>query len=317
MKTLALNLIFVTVFCLCVMPMPNVEASAGLTDSPAFLTDRIPPRSTGAMTGSTFARYVSGMDRTARERAIVGELLKGNIPDFLRKLKEVRFIQRFADGKTITATIFAMPDYLAIGSDQDFLLIPMDLYSAVEIAVKFGFILPTRKIVDAIFKQSDKHFAPEPMQPGPQMTSTEYYLRHNQTIEEQRLAMGFSPGALVSGHKKDVVLTNRLARTIGKIAIYGWHRLSGVPIQPLSTVHNATYADYSHGIRLVSDTVLIDNERRSILEVLKDPQLSSLLSDEGVIGVMGDIQQYLPVNSGKSDGPTTILSDLKGSSSPR
>ncbi|HAM51770.1 MAG TPA: hypothetical protein DCP92_14205 [Nitrospiraceae bacterium] len=269
-----------------------------------------------AMTGSAFARYVSGMDRAGREHAIVDELLKGNIPDFLRKLKPVRFIQRFADGKTTTATIFAMPDYLAIGSDQDYLLIPMNLYSAIEIAVKFGFILPTRKIVDAIFKQSDGHFPPEPMQAGPQMTSTEYYLRHNQTIEEQRLTMGFSLGELVSGHKKDVVLTNRLARTIGKIAIYGWHRLSGVPIQPLSTVHNATYADYSHGIRLVSDTVLIDNKPQSIYDVLKDPKLSSLLSDEGIIGIMGNIRQFLPVNPREQDGPRTILSDLKGSSSP-
>jgi hypothetical protein len=316
MKQRALNFLFVLVLCMCLLPQTAIGAE--LKDAPSFLTAKIPSRPSLAMTGSMFARYVTGMDRAAREHAIIAELLKGNIPDFLRKLKPVRFAQRSADGKTMTATIFAMPDYLAIGSDQDFLRIPMDLYSAVEVAVKFGFILPTRRIVDAIFKQSDVHFSPEPMQAGPQMTSTEYYLRHNQTIEEQRLTMGFSLGALVSGHKKDVVLTNRLARTIGKIAIYGWHRLSGVPIQPLSTVHNATYADYSHGIRFVSDIILIDSEPRSIFDVLKDPKLSSLLSDEGVIGVMGDIRQFLPVtvNPRETDRPTTIFSDLKESSSP-
>lgn len=48
------------------------------------------------------------------------------------------------------ATIFVMPDYLSIGSDHDFLLIPMNLYTTVEIAAKTGFILPTKKMVDQI-----------------------------------------------------------------------------------------------------------------------------------------------------------------------
>ena len=74
-----------------------------------------------------------------------------------------------------------------------------------------------------------------------------------------------------------------MAHEIGKIAIYGWHRLTGIPIQPLSTVHGATYADYSHGIRLVSDVVLIDQEPRSLYGVLEDPRLAKILSDEGPI----------------------------------
>jgi hypothetical protein len=90
-------------------------------------------------------------------------------------------------------------------------------------------------------------------------------------------------GVLLSGHKKDLVMTNRLARAIGKIAIYGWHRLTGIPIQPLSTVHDATYADYSHGIRLVSDVALIDQKPKSLYSVLEDPRLSQVVSDEGPI----------------------------------
>ena len=102
-------------------------------------------------------------------------------------------------------------------------------------------------------------------------------------IKEQRLALGCPLGALISGHKKDVVLTNRLRETIGRIAIYGWHRLSGIPIQPLTIVHGANYADYSHGIRLISNVVLIDGQPRSIYEVLEDPKLAPILSDEGPI----------------------------------
>lgn len=73
---------------------------------------------------------------------------------------------------------------------------------------------------------------------------------------------------MVSGHKKDLVLTNLLAARPSQIAIQGWHRASGAPIQPLSTVHGAHYVDYSHGVRLISQTALVNGERRSIYEIL-------------------------------------------------
>lgn len=242
-----------------------------------------PSESHRAFTGSQFAAYVTGMDSRQREQAILKELLGGNLPGFLRNLAPVKLSYRPPDGKPITATVFVMPEYLAIGSDQDFLRIPMNLYTASTIAASMGYILPTRKIVNAIYEQSAFHFSPEPMTAGPQMRSTEYYRIHNEKIEQQSHALGVTLGALVSGHKKDVVLTNLLASNPGRIAIFGWHRLSGAPIQPLSTVHGACYADYSHGIRLVSETVLVEGERRSIYDVLQDPVLSRVLSDEGPI----------------------------------
>ena len=127
----------------------------------------------------------------------------------------------------------------------------MNLYTAESVASHFGFILPTKKIVDAIYAQSTYHLSPQPMTAGPQMRSMEYYRTHNQMIQDQLHARGIPLGDLISGHKKDVVVTNRFANNEGKIAIYGWHRALGDPIQPLSTVHGAFYADYSHGIRLI------------------------------------------------------------------
>ena len=235
------------------------------------------------MTGSQFARHIFGIRGKTREQAILTQLQAGNLPEFERKLKPVRLDHVFEDGRRRTATIFVMPDYLAVGSNGDFLRVPMNLHTASTIASQFGFILPTKKMVDAIYAQSACHLAPEPLKPGPQMCSTDYYVAHNRKIREQRLALGEQAGELISGHKKDVVLTNRLSRNEGKIAIYGWHRPTGVPIQPLSTVHGASYADYSHGIRLVSDIVLIDGEPRSIYEVLRDPELAKILSQEGTI----------------------------------
>ena len=142
------------------------------------------------------------MDDATREAAIVTQLMEGNIPDFLRILKPVRLIDRSASGKKTTATLFVMPDYLAIGADGDFLRMPMRLSTATDIATRFHFVLPTKKMVDAIFAQADLQLAPEPLPPGPQMRSTAYFLQHNSLVEAQRLSFGRPLGSLVTGQKR-------------------------------------------------------------------------------------------------------------------
>jgi hypothetical protein len=67
------------------------------------------------------------------------------------------------------------------------------------------------------------------------------------------------------------------------VVIYGWHQLNGQPIQPVYNGHGETYADYSHGIRLVLDSVLVDGVAKTFLQLLADPVFSVLISDEGVI----------------------------------
>jgi hypothetical protein len=253
------------------------------------LTREIPSRSSDDLTGSQFAQYVSKISSQDREAAILEEISKGNLPEFLRNLVPVELHGELANGQSLTATIFVTPDYLAIGSDSDFLRMPMNLHTAVTVAERFGFILPTRKMVDAIYLQSSYHLMPQPLPAGPQMRSTEYYSTHNQMIESQMRAMGAQLGALVSGDKKDVVMSNRLLTNVGRIAIYGWHRGPGEPIQPLSTVHGANYADYSHGIRLVSEWALVNGKLQSIRQLLQNPATAKVLSDEGPIHLNLDL----------------------------
>jgi len=164
----------------------------------------------------------------------------------------------------------------------------MNLETAAAVVDRLGFVLPTKKIVDAIYRQSAFHFVPQPLPAGPQMRSTAYYQAHNEMIEKQARSRGIPDGPLVSGDKKDVVITNLLARKQGRIAIYGWHLPTGAPIQPLSTVHGACYADYSHGIRLVSATAVVDGKLRSLAKMLQDPSLARLFSDEGPIRQVWD-----------------------------
>jgi len=242
--------------------------------------DRIPARLAGAPTGSQFAEDTKAFTDSERQRAAVSEIKHGNIPNFLRTLKAVRMEGRLPTGQTATATIWVMPDYLAIGCNEDFLRIPLTMPSATDVANEFGFSLPTPKIVDTIHAQSDFQFEPIPMRPGPMMRSSEYCLRHQRMTEKQRA--GRPLDELVSGHKKDVVLTTRLRDYLGRVAIYGWLRRDGEPIQPLSRWHGQDYADYSHGIRLVWETVWIDGVPHSLYDVLKDPNLAPLLTYEKV-----------------------------------
>ncbi|MGW8193451.1 MAG: hypothetical protein ACWGOX_04225 [Desulforhopalus sp.] len=267
-----------------------------------YLTRQIPERSARTLTGSQFVDLVAKLDEQKREHIIEEQLLQGNMPRFLRKLKPVRLQQLSDNGRLMHATIFVTPDYLAIGSQDDFIRVPMDYHTATKVATQFGFILPTRRMVDAIYNQSEQHFTPQPLPPGPQMRSTGYYQRHNQEILHQRHDRGIALGQLVSGHKKDVVISNRLKSKPGRVAIYGWHRSNGKPIQPLSTVHGAGYADYSHGVRLVSDQMLVDGEIRSIYDVLKDPELASLVSDEGIMPGFHSAPERRPVLASNRHG---------------
>jgi hypothetical protein len=171
-----------------------------------------------------------------------------------------------------------IPDYLSVGSDKDFVRMPMNLRSSTRIAREFGFVLPTDKIVDAVHSQAAYQFRPQPLKAGPRMVLPDYFRMHDTRIREQGLKDGAPTDGLVAGHKKDVVLTNRLNLRRGRIAIYGWHYRDGTPIQPLSTAHHAGYADYSHGIRLVSQFISIEGRRHSIYDVLRDERRAELLN---------------------------------------
>jgi hypothetical protein len=244
---------------------------------------RIPPRSPAALTGSQFARQIEFLSGLDREQAIEAQVLAGNIPQFLRRAVPIFMSGELSDGHSVRITACALVDYLAVGSDRDFLYIPMRLATALNIADRYGFTLPTSRMVDSIYAQASVHLAPQPLPASDQMRSTDYYLHHNQLIAEQRAELGVLPGVLTSGDKKDLVITNRLWRYPERVAIYGWHRGINSPIQPLSTVHGGRYVDYSHGVRLVSNVVSVDGKPMSIFAALADPELARVLTSEGPI----------------------------------
>jgi hypothetical protein len=77
------------------------------------------------------------------------------------------------------------------------------------------------------------------------------------------------------------VLSPRIFEKPQRLAIYGWRQLNGQPIQPLTIVHWDRYVDYSHGARLVQNSIEVDGQQRTIDNLLADPEGCGLVSDEG------------------------------------
>ena len=212
--------------------------------------------------------------------------MNGNVPEFLRELIPISFSKALGDSM-YNVTYYVLPDYLAVGSDRDYFLMPLTPVLAQRIANGLKFILPTKQMVDQIWSNASVKLSPSPIPPSPQMTSIPVLWNHNITVKAQRTEkLPEEPlGALVAGHKKDVIISNRIySNPSRRVVIYGWHYLSGDPIQPVYAGHGELYADYSHGIRLIQDSVLINNKTYRISEILANPELAPLFSDEGVIG---------------------------------
>ena len=250
---------------------------------------RIPARGPSAVAATEFVHEIADVDDDARESEIRAQLLAGNMPQFLRRL--VPIDMHASNGSNVV--ICALPDYLAIGSDPDFLLVPMRLATALTVASAYGFAIPTPKIVDAIASQASAHLAPQPLPASAAMRSTGYYKTHNDLIEAQRRTLGVSLGALTTGDKKDLVITNRLWNKLSSVAIYGWHRQDGTPIQPLSTLHGERYADYSHGVRLIGAVAYVDGRPRPLVDLLQDPAWAPALSNEGPMPRIGELIDVL------------------------
>ena len=242
-------------------------------------TPNIPKRKPNALTGKGFIASNKSNIGQERENSILIEFTSGNIPQFLRSLTPITNSIKL-NNKNYTITFWVMPDYLSIGSDRNFIRIPMTPVTAQRIADQFGMSLPTTKIVDLTYEQAALKLAPAYLKSDERMTLSSYFEKHNDEIESK---INGSNRRLTAGHKKDIVITNSLNRKKRRVAIYGWHKVNGLPTQPLNLYHPEDYVDYSHGVRLISNIILLNGKEMTISHILKSKDLHQLLSNEGPI----------------------------------
>ncbi len=247
----------------------------------------IPARPGNAMSGSEFVTQTSGMNLTNREKAVVREILAGNVPSFARKLRSLKMNQTIND-TSYEFIFYTLCDYMAIGSDEDYLYIPMTPSTAQYLADRLDCTLPTKKMVDMIYAGAGIKLAPQPIAPSPAMTTVPVFRQHTDLVKQQisQIAYERSADSLIAGHKKDIIISNKIYstdRAYARVVIYGWHLSVNNPIQPVYNGHDALYADYSHGVRLISNLAFINGVSVQVADILKDPNLAILLSHEGVI----------------------------------
>lgn len=242
----------------------------------------LPARAVGAPGGRSVMEAVRDLERVEREDRIVREILAGNVPSWLREMTEVEMVRGAS-----RVRLRVLPDYLAVGSDEDHARVPLSPQAAQRIAEATRMSLPTVPMVDAIWRAATVRMTPAPIPPSPAMTTVPVFADHDRAVQAARSEVRAPMGALMAGHKKDVVLSARLDTLPGRVAIYGWHQPDGDPIQPLYTGHLDSWVDYSHGIRLVFRTIWIDDVEHDLGEALSDPGLAALLNDDGAMSRPG------------------------------
>lgn len=291
---------------------------------------KIPERPANALTGSQFIATNDFGDMNSKEnqykmeQAMLAEIAKGNIPSFCRP-ENMKTLAMKANG--ITVQYKAGLDYMAIGSDNDFVRVPMTPILAQALSEKYGWGLPTRDMTRAIYASSDIKLsgigyitAPkgtaEHYKQQLKMQGNEYIVRHtadiNKQLGEEGLRRLRGGKGLVAGHKKDVIISRYAVDNPDSLDFDGLY-INGAPIQH-NPAHESTYRDYSHGFRPIDGNVtVIDINGKAVTmpyyQALKDPRIASVLN-----GAEGAIDADKAYQKGKERfGTTKAQPKQKGS----
>lgn len=230
------------------------------------------PNSAAAVGGAAFYQRAAAMNWSARDSFILQEVRTGNVPSYLRRLVPVR-VKIAAGHRSKTVTFFVAPDYLSIGNDNDWARVSLTAKGAAEALSILDCFAPTPRLVDRIYQQANVKLAPVPLYAF--RDSTPVMWHHHLIIEGQRKGQQ----GLIAGIKKDIVFVNAKGDSVraDRVGIYGWHKLDAVPIQPFYQGHVWWYADYSHGLRLVSRQIKVGRKWTTLEALWQDSTLRASL----------------------------------------
>lgn len=220
-----------------------------------------------ATTGTDFLNEISSM-KTAPEwsAAALRHLLNGESPSWIDSKHWLPVTAQIDDGKGTVhrLTYYVSPDYISVGTDQDFALAVLTPMDAQKLADSIGAILPTRRMALAIYNAASQKIPLSDVKNPPSgsgiaplavsQIDTPGAISNARAIDRLRYTVPPQNG-IIDGHRKNVVIGPNLDGS--KVAIYGGAggSVDGVFWQPYSTIHDSTYADYSHGTRLIFDSL--------------------------------------------------------------
>ena len=192
-----------------------------------------------------------------------------------------------------TAVFGIASDVLSVGSFEDHLRLPLTPGVAQSIANLSGALLTTPWLEYVLWRAAPMKLSPTAMVPN-QGANLEQYAAHSRIIDDELRSRGVTPGTLIGGIKKGVVVANFYKA--GKVLLFGWYRpepdvfddgkqmgaIGRQPVQPKSNVHGDFYVDYSHGIRLVRPTCIVNGQRMETAALYQHPTLYKLANPDSV-----------------------------------
>lgn len=259
-------------------PTPSAPPSPGPSPARPVAAPPVPAAGDdGAWTGTAFVRRATGLPADAREALVLDFVRRGAIPASLRQLRPVTVSERGH-----TATVFVMPDVLALGVDGDRFRPALTVATAQRAADLLGMALPTEKLSRMVYGAAEVKV---PMRAfGAPRDTFARHVESDAAIAARIARAGALETAFVAGHSKDYVVGAPRARNPQYIAIYGAWDAAGARIQPSSgRAHALAYRDYSQRVRLVAPEAIVDGARRPLAQVLGDPAVAFLLHDEGAV----------------------------------
>lgn len=230
-----------------------------------------------ARTGTEILSDLPEEHGPAREQAIL-EAVEA------REIAPLRWVDVKSTVAGHAATLRVLEDALRLGTAEDSFRVTVSPRTEQQIADMLRASLQTRKIVNLVWDQAAVRVTPSVLPPDAFMGRTTRMKRHHDLVEMKRAGR---PG-LIENVGKHWVLSNRIASLSSTAANYGWFDTGAPDVengyrlwQPLGIKHNLEHCDYSQVVRLVQSQAIVDGETMELAELLRDPLLSALVSDEG------------------------------------
>lgn len=247
------------------------------------------------LTGSAFARSLPKGPGRERESLIMGAVGAGKA-----KIRWGFVVNRTKDGREFVLPVLSR--VLAIGTSADALRVEVNYLTCQRIADLLDCHLCTPKVATMIFQQAVTKVDP---QNHPSWVTDGTMANTNRMIEQSALLDSLiAPESteLVANEGKFWVITQRFFKPLGNpgmpsfdnwdkpagtvgskhnAANFGFFQRNGVPIQSVGLAHDMSHTDYSQYVTLMSQRCFVGDVEMATADVLKDPNLCDVLSDEG------------------------------------